>query len=42
MRKVALVDYGKLELQDNVPGITALEPGTVKLSLIHISEPTRP
>ena len=33
MRKVALVDYGKLELQDNAPGITALEPGTVKIDV---------
>ncbi|MDO4323112.1 MAG: alcohol dehydrogenase catalytic domain-containing protein [Lachnospiraceae bacterium] len=31
MRKVALVDYGRLELQEDAPGITALEPGTVKI-----------
>ena len=33
MRKVALVDYGKLELQENCEGIQALEPGTVKIGV---------
>lgn len=33
MRKVALVDYGKLELQENCEPIRALEPGTVKIDV---------
>jgi threonine dehydrogenase-like Zn-dependent dehydrogenase len=34
MKRVALLDYGKLELQDNLKGISELQPGTVK---IHVS-----
>jgi threonine dehydrogenase-like Zn-dependent dehydrogenase len=33
MRKVALVDYGKLELQENCESIQRLEPGTVKIDV---------
>ena len=33
MRKVALVDYGKLELQENCGDIKTLEPGTVKIDV---------
>ena len=33
MRRVALVDYGKLVLQDNCGDIKALEPGTVKIDV---------
>lgn len=33
MRRVALVDYGKLELQDNYPEITELQEGTVKIDV---------
>ena len=33
MRRVSLVDYGKLELQDNWEGISALQPGTVKVAV---------
>lgn len=33
MRKVALVDYGKLELQENSERIRTLEPGTVKIDV---------
>lgn len=33
MRRVALVDYGKLELQENLPGIEKLQPGTVKIDV---------
>lgn len=33
MRKVALVDYGKLELQEHSEEITTLEPGTVKIEV---------
>lgn len=33
MRRVALVDYGKLELQNNVEPITTLQPGTVKMEI---------
>jgi len=33
MRKVALVDYGKLELQENSEHIRTLEPGTVKIDV---------
>ncbi|MFT4104795.1 MAG: alcohol dehydrogenase catalytic domain-containing protein [Lacrimispora sp.] len=33
MRRVALVDYGKLELQENCESIQALKPGTVKIEV---------
>lgn len=33
MRRVTLVDYGKLALEDNWEGITALAPGTVKVEV---------
>ena len=33
MRRVALVDYGKLELQDDVERISALQPGTIKMEV---------
>lgn len=33
MRRVALVDYGKLELQDNCSGVQSLLPGTVKVDV---------
>lgn len=33
MRKVALVDYGKLELQDDFGHVNHLEPGTVKVEV---------
>lgn len=33
MRRIALVDYGKLALQDNAEPITTLQPGTVKLEV---------
>lgn len=33
MRKVALVDYGKLELQENCEPIRALDSGTVKIDV---------
>ena len=33
MRRVALVDYGKLELQDYCEGISGLQPGTVKIDV---------
>lgn len=33
MRRVALVDYGKLELQDNWEGVKELLPGTVKVDV---------
>ena len=33
MRRVALVDYGKLELQDAWEGIAAAQPGTVKVEV---------
>jgi len=33
MRKVALVDYEKLELQENCESIKVLEPGTVKIEV---------
>ena len=33
MRKVALVDYGKLELQEDNTHIQTLEPGTVKIDV---------
>ncbi|MBO8416423.1 MAG: alcohol dehydrogenase catalytic domain-containing protein [Proteobacteria bacterium] len=33
MRRVALVDYGKLELQDNCSAVQALQPGTVKVDV---------
>lgn len=33
MRRVALVDYGKLELQDNWEGITTLQKGTAKIEV---------
>lgn len=33
MRRVALIDYGKLELQDRWEGITSLQPGTVKVEV---------
>lgn len=33
MKRVALVDYGKLELQDNIAPIAALKPGTVKMEV---------
>ena len=33
MRKVALVDYGKLELQENCEGIKRSDPGTVKIEV---------
>lgn len=33
MRRVALVDYGKLELQENCEGIKTLESGTVKIEV---------
>lgn len=33
MRRVALLDYGKLELQSDCPSIGALQPGTVKVEV---------
>lgn len=33
MRKVALIDYGKLELQDDCDDIKVLEPGTIKIKV---------
>lgn len=33
MRRVALVDYGKLELQDNCEGVKTLKQGTVKIQV---------
>lgn len=33
MRKIALVDYGKLEMQDDWAGIPAAQPGTVKVEV---------
>lgn len=33
MRKVALVDYEKLELQENCESIKTLEPGTIKIKV---------
>ncbi|AJH00164.1 L-threonine dehydrogenase [Clostridium beijerinckii] len=33
MRKVALVDYGKIVLQENCESIQVLEPGTVKIDV---------
>lgn len=33
MRKVALVDYGKIELQDHAEDIASLQPGTVKIQV---------
>ncbi len=33
MRKVALIDYGKLELQENLEGISELSSGTVKVDV---------
>ena len=33
MKRVALIDYGKLELQENLEGISALQPGTVKVAV---------
>lgn len=33
MRKVSLVDYGKLELCDDWEGISAVQPGTVKVEV---------
>lgn len=33
MRRVSLIDYGKLELQENCEGISVLQPGTVKVDV---------
>lgn len=33
MKKIALVDYGKIELQDGCENIKKLEPGTVKVAV---------
>lgn len=33
MKRIALVDYGKLELQDNCEGIKTMLPGTVKVNV---------
>ncbi len=33
MKRVALLDYGKLELQPNCSGISTLQPGTVKVDV---------
>lgn len=33
MRRLSLADYGRLELEDNAPEISKLEPGTVKVKV---------